>query len=203
MWVKACVCFFSLFLKNKCISSLFRTKSIEKKFNLHLFFLPTVSRIFILPWATTRYTPTWNFLFRKNNCMCNRDNARDVAACPDEYSTKRSEPKGLQTSAIFLIPRSTCHWTSNQMRYFLKNIFWSKHFPATTNCRQKPAFVGVSCETWKFPKFPRRTFPVGVSCNFVLKSNFMGMFFLEIYKIFRTAILRNCTFFVFLHNILC
>ena len=92
VWVKACVCFFSLFLKNKCISSLFRTKSIEKKFNLHLFFLPTVSRIFILPWATTRYTPTWNFLFRKNNCMCNRDNARDVAACPDEYSTKRSEP---------------------------------------------------------------------------------------------------------------
>ena len=24
--------------------------------------------------------------------MCNRVNARDVAACPDEWSTKRSEP---------------------------------------------------------------------------------------------------------------
>ena len=24
--------------------------------------------------------------------MCNRDNARDVAACPDEQSTNRSEP---------------------------------------------------------------------------------------------------------------
>ena len=80
-------CLFSLcplFLKDKCISSLFRTKYIEKKFNLQLFFLPTVSRTFILSWATTRYPPPWNFLFRKNNCMCNRDNARDVAACPDE-----------------------------------------------------------------------------------------------------------------------
>ena len=82
--VKACVRNFSLFLKDKCISSLFRTKYIEKKFNLQLFFLPTVSRTFILSWATTRYPPPWNFLFRKSNCMCNRDNARDGAACPDE-----------------------------------------------------------------------------------------------------------------------
>ena len=41
--LKACVRYFSLFLKDKCISSLFRTKYIEKKFNLQLFFLPTVS----------------------------------------------------------------------------------------------------------------------------------------------------------------
>ena len=41
--IKACVCYFSLFLKDKCISSLFQTKCIEKKFNLQLFFLPTVS----------------------------------------------------------------------------------------------------------------------------------------------------------------
>ena len=62
---KACVRYFSLFLKDKCISSLFRTKYIEKKFNLQLFFLPTVSRTFILSWATTRYLPPWNVLFRK------------------------------------------------------------------------------------------------------------------------------------------
>ena len=37
---KACVRYFSLFLKDKCISSLFRTKYIEKKFNLQCFFLP-------------------------------------------------------------------------------------------------------------------------------------------------------------------
>ena len=30
---RACVCYFSLFLKDKCISSLFRTKYIEKKLN--------------------------------------------------------------------------------------------------------------------------------------------------------------------------
>ena len=42
--------------------------------------------------------------------------------------------KGLETSVIHLIHGSTCHWISNQIRYFLKNIFWSKHFPVTTNC---------------------------------------------------------------------
>ena len=88
---KACVRYFSLFLKDKCISSLFRMKYIEKKFNLQLFFLPTVLRTFILSSATMRYPPSWNFSFRKNNCMCNRDNACDVATCPDECSTKRSE----------------------------------------------------------------------------------------------------------------
>ena len=81
---KACVRYFSLFIKDECIFSLIRTKYIEKKFTLQLFFLPTVSRMFILSWATTCYLPLWNLLFRKNNCMCNRDKARDVAACPDE-----------------------------------------------------------------------------------------------------------------------
>ena len=75
---------FHFFLKDKCISSLFRTNYIQKKFNWQLLFLPTVSRTFILSRATTRYPPPWNFLFRKNNCMCNRGNARDVAACPNE-----------------------------------------------------------------------------------------------------------------------
>ena len=81
---KACVCYFSLFLKDKCISSFVWTKSIENKFTQQLFFLPTVSRTFILSWATMHYPPPWNFLFRKNNCMCNWDNARDIATCLDE-----------------------------------------------------------------------------------------------------------------------
>ena len=46
--VKACVRYLSLFLKDECISSLVQTKYIEKKFSLQLFFLPTVSRTFIL-----------------------------------------------------------------------------------------------------------------------------------------------------------
>ena len=36
--IKACIHYFSLFLKEKYISLLFRTKYIEKKFNLQLFF---------------------------------------------------------------------------------------------------------------------------------------------------------------------
>ena len=55
---KACVRYFSLFLKDKCISSLFRMKYIEKKFNLQLFFLPTVLRTFVLSSATMRYPPS-------------------------------------------------------------------------------------------------------------------------------------------------
>ena len=35
--LKACARYFSLFSKDKCISSLFRTKYIEKKFNLVVF----------------------------------------------------------------------------------------------------------------------------------------------------------------------
>ena len=82
--LKACVHYFSLFLKHKCISSLVQTKYIEKKINLQSFFLPTVSQTFILSWAATCYLPPSNFLFRKNNCMCNWDNVHDVATCPDE-----------------------------------------------------------------------------------------------------------------------
>ena len=46
--IKACVHYFLLFLKEKCISSLFQTKYTEKKFNLQLIFLPIVSWIFTL-----------------------------------------------------------------------------------------------------------------------------------------------------------
>ena len=119
-WLKACVRYFLLFLKDKCIFLLFRTKYIEKRFNLQLFFLSTVSRTFILSRATTRYPLPRNFLLRKNNCMCNRDNARDVPLVQmnkarrevnqtNQVQTKINIVKGLQTSAIHLIPRSTCH----------------------------------------------------------------------------------------------
>ena len=141
-----------LFLKGKYISSLFRMKYIAKKFNLQLFFLLTVSRTFILSWATTRYAPPWNLLFRKNNCMCNQDNARDVPLVQmnkarkevnrtNQVQTKINIVKGLQTSVIHLIPGSMCHWISNRMRYIFKKIFWSKHFPATTNCRSWHSWV--------------------------------------------------------------
>ena len=53
--LKTCVHYFSLFLKEQCASWLFRTKYFEKKFNLLLFYLPTVSWTFFssgLPRAT-------------------------------------------------------------------------------------------------------------------------------------------------------
>ena len=53
---KAFVHFFSLFLKEQCVSWLFRTKYFEKK--LQLFYLPTVSWTFFLSWATTRCPPS-------------------------------------------------------------------------------------------------------------------------------------------------
>ena len=59
----------------------------------------------------------------------------------NQVQTKKNIVKGLQTSVIHLIPGSTCHWISNRMRYLLKNIFWSKHFPVTTNCRSRHSGV--------------------------------------------------------------
>ena len=55
---KACVCYFSLFLKEQCFSWFFQTKYFEKKLNFQLFYLPTISRTFILSWATTRCPPS-------------------------------------------------------------------------------------------------------------------------------------------------
>ena len=143
--LKACVCYFSLFLKDKCISLLFRTKYIEKKFNLQLLFLPTVSHLFSpgLPRATR---------FLENSCLekitvcaietmlmtlllVQMNKAQREVNQTNQVQTKINIMKGLQTSVIHLIPGSTCHWISNRMRYFLKNIFWSKYFPVTTNCR--------------------------------------------------------------------
>ena len=45
---KACVRYFSLFLKEQYVSWLFRMKYFETKFNLQLLYLPVVLRAFIL-----------------------------------------------------------------------------------------------------------------------------------------------------------
>ena len=55
--LNVCVSYFSLFLKEQCVSWLLRTKYFEKKFNLQLFYLPSVSLTFVLSWASTRYPP--------------------------------------------------------------------------------------------------------------------------------------------------
>ena len=135
---KACARYFSLFLKDKCISSLVRTKYIKKKFNLQLFFLPTVSRTFILSCATTRYPPPWNFLLRKNNCvietmlvtlpLVQMNKARREMNQTNQVQTTINTVNNLQTSVKHLIPSSSCHWISNRMRYFFKKYLLVETF---------------------------------------------------------------------------
>ena len=123
-------------------SYLVRTKYIEKKFTLQLFFLPTVSQTFI-----PRPTRLLETSCSEKITVCvietmlvtlplvQMNKAQREVNWTNQVQTKTNIVKGLQTSVIHLIPASTCHWISNRMRYCLKNIFWSKHFSATTNCR--------------------------------------------------------------------
>ena len=128
--LKACVCYFSLFLKDKCISLLFRTKYIEKKFNLQLLFLPTVSHLFSpgLPRAT-RFLE--NFCLEKITVcaietmlmtllLVQMNKAQREVNQTNQVQTKINLMKGLQMFVIHWIPGSTWHWISNQMKYLLK-----------------------------------------------------------------------------------
>ena len=150
--LKACVCYFSLFLKDKCISSLFWAKYIEKKFNLQLFFFPLFHEHLFSPGLprATRLLET-SCLEKITVCvietmlvtlpLVQMNKARREVNWTNQVQTKINILKGLQTSVIHLIPGSTCHWISNQMRYFLKKIFWLKHFPVTTNCSSQHSQV--------------------------------------------------------------
>ena len=142
--IKACARYFSLFLKDRCISSLVQTKYVEKKFTLQLFFLPIVSRTFILSWATRLLETSCS----EKITVCviqttlvtlplvQMNKARREVNRTSQVQTKINIVKGLQTSVIHLIPGSTCHWISNCMRYLLV-----KHFPATTNCKSRHLWV--------------------------------------------------------------
>ena len=140
--------YFLLFLKDKCISLLFRTKYIEKKFNLQLFFFPQFHKYLFSPGLprATRLLET-SCLEKITACvietllvtlpLVQMNKVRREVNRTNQVQTKINIMKGLQTSVIHLIPGSTCHWISNRMRYFLKNIFWLKHFPVTTNCSSR------------------------------------------------------------------
>ena len=130
------------------------------------------------------------------NCMSNRDKEANQT---NQVQTKRNIVKGHQTSVIHLILGSTCHWISDEMRYFFKNIFWSKHCPAITSCRSQLSRVFLVKPVLKISQISQKNIhsTCQVTGNFVLKSNFTGMFFSEIYEIFRTAILSYYTFFCF------
>ena len=118
---KANVRYFSLFLKDKCVSSLFWMKHTEKKFNLLLFFfspqfhehlfspgLPCATRLLETScWekitACVIQTMLVTLLFVQMNKAWRQVNRTN------QVQTKINM-KGLQTSVIHLVPVSTCLW---------------------------------------------------------------------------------------------
>ena len=95
-------------------------KYIEKKFNLQLFFLPTVSLTFILSGLprATRLLET-SCLEKITVCvmetmlvtlpLVQMNKARREVNRTNQVQTKINIVKSLQTSVIHLIPGSTCH----------------------------------------------------------------------------------------------
>ena len=134
--------------------------------------LPTVSRKFILSGATTRYPPPWNFLSRKNNSMCNRDNALDIVACTDELGTKRRELNKPSTNQNKHERYSDIGCTLNSWEHMPLNIksnkiFWKRSFGWNIFQQQLIAEASIPGSFlwnlfWKFHEFSRRTFPVSV-----------------------------------------
>ena len=126
---KACVRYFSIFLKDKCISSLVRTKYIEKRFNLSCFFFPLFHKHLFSPGLprATRLLET-SCLEKITVCvietmlvtlpLVQMNKARREVNRTNQVQTKMNIMKGLQTSVIHLISGSTCHWILNRMRYF-------------------------------------------------------------------------------------
>ena len=118
--LKACIRCFSLFLKGKCISSLFRTNYIEKKFNSRLVFLLSIHGYLFSPGlpCATRLLET-SCLEKITVCvietmsatlpLVQMNKARREGNRTNQEQTKINIMKGLQTSVIHLIPGSTCH----------------------------------------------------------------------------------------------
>ena len=149
---KACVCYFSLFLKDKCVLCYFERSTLKRNityssfsfplFHKHLFSpgLPRTTHLLETSWLETITVCVIETML-VTLPLVQMNKARREVNRTNHVQTKINIMKGLQTSVIHLIPGSTCHWISNRMRYFLKNIFWSKHFPATTNCRSRHSRV--------------------------------------------------------------
>ena len=130
--LKACVRCFSLFLKGKCMSLSFRTKYTDKKFNLQLFFLPSVCEHLFSPGLPRATRLLETCLEKITGCviktmpvtlsLVQMNKARREGNRTNQVQTKINIMKGLQTSVIHLIPGSTCHWISNRMRFFKKYL---------------------------------------------------------------------------------
>ena len=84
MTLKLVSTIFHCFWKNNVLFGYFEQNTLKRNLTYSCFIFPLFHKHLFSPGPTMHYPPPWNFLFRKNNCMCNRDNARDVAACPEE-----------------------------------------------------------------------------------------------------------------------
>ena len=146
-----CLLFFTIF-KRQMYFFLSSNEVHWKEIYLSSFFFPLFQEHLFcpgLPRATRLLETSW--LEKITVCvietmlvtlpLVQMNKARREVNRTNQVQTKINIVKGLQTSVIHLIPGSTCHWISNWMRYFLKNIFWSKYFPATTNCRSRHSRV--------------------------------------------------------------
>ena len=178
-----------LFLKDKCVSSLVRTKYIEKK-SYSCFFFPLFHKHLFSP-GLRHATDVLETSCLEKITVCvietmlvtlplvQMNKARREVNRTNQVQTKINIVKGLQTSVIHLIPGSTCHWISNRMRYFLKNIFWSKHFPATTNCKTWHSRVFLVKPVFYFINFPHEHYQyVSSNLELCLKKQFYRDVFL-------------------------
>ena len=130
--LKACVRYFSLFLKDRCISSLFRS-TLKRNSTYSCFFFPLFHKHLFFPGLprATRFLETSCFE-KITVCVIEtmfvtlplvQMKVRREVNRTNQVQTKINNMKGLQTSVIHLIHESTCHWISHRMIYFLKNIF--------------------------------------------------------------------------------
>ena len=94
--LKACVSYFSLFLKVQCVSWLFQMKYLKRNLTYSCFIFPLFhKRLFSLglPRATRLLETS---CLEKNKCMCNQDNALDVGClskwikCEEKWASKSS-----------------------------------------------------------------------------------------------------------------
>ena len=135
-FVKACVRYFPLFLKTNAFLRYFERSTLKRNLSYSCFFFPLLHEHLFSPGLPRATRLLETCLEKITVCvietmlvtlpLAQMNKARREVNRTNHVQTKINIMKGLQTSVINLIPGSTCHWISNRMRYFLKNIFWSK-----------------------------------------------------------------------------
>ena len=144
-------------------------KYIQKKFNLQLFFLLTVSQTFIFSRDTTRYLHSWNFLFRKITA-CVNETMLVTLPLVQMNKTRRKVNQKPCTNQDKHHKRSSnvCYilnpWEHMPLNIKSNEIFLKISFGRNIFQRQLIAEAGIHGSLlwnlfWKFHKSTKRTFP--------------------------------------------